>query len=360
MPDSTPPVKRFVKRVASVTAAFFIVSSFSLFDYYFQSPVQGYEAGYPELGVEDFTNQDISTIISTINEEDGAFLSPNLTANKQSDRSTSNEVIKYHVEAGDTVASIAEHYGISQQTLMTANNFYDVNQLKEGMDINVLGVDGITYVVQEGDSLGKIAEKNNIKIEDIVRQNQLEEGEPITPNMNLILPGVVRVVEKPQPKPTYVAKNGGSRSTGNSGGGASGYTAPDYTYSGSLSPGSFIHPAPNGCIVTQRYHGGHYAIDCANRSKGPIVASLPGTVVKANDSGYGGGYGLHTIVRSDDGTEVLYAHFSEIHVKVGDVVEQGHNLGEMGSTGFSTGNHLHIEVRDPEGRKINPGSVINF
>ncbi len=355
-------VTKFIKRVASISAAFFIISSFSLFDFYFQSPVQGYEGegtdgyGYEGELPEGATSPVAAEIVDNVITDDGFTVKPNLTTGAR-DLSTASEVFAYKVEAGDTVSSVAEKFGVKKETIMMENKFYDVNQLKEGMTINLLPVDGLSYVVQKGDTISGIAKKFSIKEEDIVRQNQMEDA-PLVPNMVLILPGATRVVLPPAPpKPTYtVNKNGGSK---NNGSGKSAYVGPsNYVYSGPKPEGNFLFPVPGGCIYTQRFHGGHYATDCANRAGGTVVAAADGVVIKANLSGYGGGYGIHAIVKHPDGTQTLYAHFKEIYVKEGQTVKQGEALGFMGTTGRSTGVHLHFEIRAANGTKLNPENYV--
>lgn len=345
---------RFLKRVASVSTAFFIVSSLSLFDYF--SAVQGYEGfdgqSFAQNGL--LSSEEAYDILPNVSEEDGFVIKPNLTT-EAGDRSTSNDIFAYKVEAGDTVASIAEKFKIKADTIMMVNGFYDAGQLKEGMTINVLPVDGVNHVVQKGETISTIAKKYNVKVEDIMRQNKLEESDPILANATLVIPGGVRVVPKPAPKPTYVASSGKSSSgyvarTG-------GNTYSDYSYSGSKTAG-LIFPAPAGGILTQNFHGGHPAIDFANRAGGPIVAAAAGKVIKA-DYGWNGGYGNAVIIDHGDGMQTLYAHNKVLYVKVGDKVEQGDHIADMGNTGNVrgvTGIHTHFEVRI-NGRKYPP---LNF
>ena len=349
------PVRNFVKRVASVSAAFFIISSFSVFDNYFQISVQGYGYEYEGVPVDDFTNQDISEIMANVSETDGFVMKSN-GIEGESDRSEANEIVKYQVKAGDTADSIAAQYQISKETVLMTNNFYDANQIKEGMVIDILGVNGITHIVQKGDTLSGIAKKYKIEVADIMRQNQLEEDDSITPNMALIIPGASKVVEPP--KPVYVGTS--TKSSKGSSGNNSSSSLPSYNgyvYDGPVPAGGYIWPVPNGCRVTQGYHGGHYAMDCANKQGGPIIALTGGSVIKTNTSGYGGGYGLHLVVQDGEGNQQLYAHCKELYVSEGQTVNPGDLLCAMGSTGRSTGPHLHLEFRTAAGNKIDPQTL---
>lgn len=98
----------------------------------------------------------------------------------------------------------------------------------------------------------------------------------------------------------------------------------------------------------------HTGTDFAAPRGTPIVASGDGVVVKA---GWQNGYGQAVVVRHGMGIESLYGHMSQIKVKVGQTVSRGDRIGDMGSTGRSTGNHLHYEVR-VDGRPVNPMTYI--
>jgi hypothetical protein len=95
---------------------------------------------------------------------------------------------------------------------------------------------------------------------------------------------------------------------------------------------------------------GHIGLDIAARMWDPIVAVAEGVVVFAE---WGGGYGNLVIVEHDGGWRSYYAHLSEIVVEVGQEVRQGEILGGAGTTGYSTGPHLHFELRY-EGRPVDP------
>ena len=251
------------------------------------------------------------------------------------DRSTSHEVIEYEVEPGDTIFGIAAKFGIRSQTLTDNNKgFTQWTVLKPGKKLSILPVDGLLYMPSAKDSLDSIAKKYKIKKEDLVRQNQLEEGQTIA-GVNLIIPGV----KKPN---TYVRSNAPQN-------------APS-VYTGAQSSG-FIWPA-NGAI-TQYYHRWHFGLDVANRAKGPIYSVANGVVIKAQ-GGWNGGYGNMVIIDHGNGMKTLYAHNEKLYVKVGDTVTQGETIAWMGNTGRVrgvTGIHLHFEVIK-DGVKKNPLAYI--
>jgi murein DD-endopeptidase MepM/ murein hydrolase activator NlpD len=107
--------------------------------------------------------------------------------------------------------------------------------------------------------------------------------------------------------------------------------------------GYFTHPLP-GSRKTQNIHGFN-GTDWGAPKGTPILAAASGKVIVAKYSGYSGGYGQYVVIEHDNGTQTLYAHASKVLVSVGDEVKQGETIALVGSTGRSTGNHLHFEVR---------------
>ncbi len=127
-------------------------------------------------------------------------------------------------------------------------------------------------------------------------------------------------------------------------------TDPDIAF----TPGMFQWPTTRRAISGWIFHDpgnpGHIGLDIAAAMWDPIVAAADGIVVFAD---WGGGYGNLVIVEHQDGWLTYYAHFSEIVVEVGQEVRQGEILGGAGTTGYSTGPHLHFEIRY-QGRPVDP------
>ena len=146
------------------------------------------------------------------------------------------------------------------------------------------------------------------------------------------------------------------------------YNVPDNDNSGDGSGsqgsgtanGQFIWPAPGTTVITSgvgpRWGTNHNGIDISsgNAYGSPIVAADGGTVIVAVHSGWGGGYGLHVMIDHGNGYTTVYGHASSVLVNEGDKVSQGQTIAYIGSTGDSTGPHLHFEIRqngsicDPE------------
>ncbi|MBT4937215.1 peptidoglycan DD-metalloendopeptidase family protein [Candidatus Peregrinibacteria bacterium] len=267
--------------------------------------------------------------------DNGFVLKPSFQTEK-GDRLNSREVISYKVEPGDTIYGIAAKFDIRAQTIIQNNaGLREWSVLKVGKEIKILPVDGLLYSTGKKDTLASIAKKFKVKEEDIERQNSLELG-LISFGEEIIIPGAKKAVP--------VSRGIGAP-----------IKAPSI-YTGAISEG-FIWPT-NG-KVTQYYRRGHYAIDVANRGKGPILASAHGTVL-SSQSGWNGGYGNMIIVDHGNGFKTLYAHNEKLYVKVGDNVTQGQTIAWMGRTGRVrgvTGIHLHFEIIH-NGVKKNPLAYI--
>lgn len=120
---------------------------------------------------------------------------------------------------------------------------------------------------------------------------------------------------------------------------------------------AFIIPFENG-RVTSLFNRGrvHPAIDLGGRMGSPVFATSSGQTVK-HAGGYGG-YGITVITRDRQGREHIYGHLSAVSTRVGATLAQGERLGSLGSTGFSTGPHVHYEVKDATGRHIDPVTLL--
>jgi len=298
----------------------------------FMSLYQVTEGSYEnEMGAFEFTNQSIDNALADIMMEDGFLLKPALNT-IEGDHSSFNDVFAYSVEPGDTLSSVAQRFGLKKETIMWENNLSNANQLKTGMTLKILPVDGASHTVKKGQTLDTIAKQYKIEKEAIVRQNQLEDESLIADTM-LIIPGAVKAI----PKPSHTAYSAPS--------------APVRGYTG-VSKGKLLWPTTSAARLTQGFHRGHYAVDIANRAKGPIYASAPGKVIEASN-GWNGGYGNYIIIDHGDGMQTLYAHNEKLYVTKGQYVDRGQTISWMGNTGRSTGPHVHFEVRI-NGVKYNP------
>jgi len=251
------------------------------------------------------------------------------------------------VESGESLSVISENYGISVETIMWENGIRNANSLRVGQNLMVPPVDGVGYEVKKSDTLDKIAKKYEISVESIIAQNALDTSD-IYKGQNLFLPGA----EPINIAPPMVANASRNVSTYTPARNIPADTTPSTSTPILNKP--FIYPSRGS--ITQGYHGGHRAIDIADRSMPPIWSAGGGTVIKVSTGTYGGGYGNYVIVDHGDGLETLYAHMNQVYVTQGQYLEQGEAIGQMGNTGRVygvTGIHLHWEVRQ-NGVKQNP------
>lgn len=249
------------------------------------------------------------------------------------------ELTNHIVQEGETIEEIAGRYGLESSTILWENNLTSTSKIKPGQELVILPVDGIRHKVKRGETIYSIGKKYGLEdtqVQVIVDYpfNEFlnDETFELATGQFLVVPGGV----KPN-TPTAVAK----KSTYVS------YTPDAGAVSGT---GSFVWPAAGR--ITQGYSFYHKAIDIANRSGGPILAADSGTVVI---SGWvdNSGYGNRVVVDHGNGYVTLYAHLSVAQVRVGQRVNRGDVLGQMGSTGRSTGTHLHFEIRTGSGL-LNP------
>jgi len=231
------------------------------------------------------------------------------------EQQNSNDLIGHVVSNGDTLSSIAEQYGVGIQTLVWANDINLSDTLSVGSVITVLPVNGVLHTIDYNETLSDIAAYYDVDIQDILRANDIGNAELIFSGQRIIIPGATR--EQGQVvKQNYAA------------------TASKHSY--------FLRPADG--VLSQGLHL-HNAIDIANSCGSPIYASLSGVVDIVVNSGYNGGYGRYIMLHHSDGIQTLYAHLSKSLVVPGQTVRQGEMIGYMGTTGRSTGCHVHFEVR---------------
>lgn len=237
----------------------------------------------------------------------------------QQENQTHGEISVYVVREGDALSQIAEMFDVTTNTILWANDIKSADLIQPGDSLVILPITGVRHIVKSGDTLGKIAEKYSGEVEDIMAYNGFTSRE-LTVGQTVVIPGG----EVAAPARTYT-----TRRVAQSGGGSS-----------SLG---FAHPLPNG-TRTQGIHG-YNGVDFGAPVGTSIRAAADGTVILARNSGWNGGYGTYVVVKHDNGTQTLYAHNNVNYVVAGQRVARGEAIAAVGSTGRSTGPHLHFEVR---------------
>ncbi|OGF31253.1 hypothetical protein A2223_02340 [Candidatus Falkowbacteria bacterium RIFOXYA2_FULL_35_8] len=260
---------------------------------------------------------------------------------------TRNKVIVHTVQSGETVSTIASGYGISINTVLWANSLSANSVIKPGMTLNILPVSGVEHKVVSGDTIQSIAKKYGIESSKIIEYNNLSDDGSIVISQGLILPGAEKPVS------SIVSRSTNYTTTPNVS--ITKIFQPDYdTARGSSSgAGSMAWPT-TWRVITQYFNWRHTGLDIDGDYNSPILAAEAGVVTRV---GWGNGYGNMVLVDHGGGIVTLYAHLQTFSVKVGQSVSRGQQLGMMGSTGFSTGTHIHFEVQ-VNGVKKNPLSYI--
>lgn len=235
--------------------------------------------------------------------------------------STQTELKQYKVRRGDTIAKIAAKFDISEDTIKLANG--GIKTVRAGKVLTILPVSGVLYNIKEGDVVEAIANKYNTDPNAIKRQN---------PDYQKILAAGTGVLIIPST--TQVAGTASNQTTN---------TLPEIKNFFTL---------PLAGLNFGELHNVN-AVDIGNKCGVPVKASAAGTVIEDSalksdgSSGWNDGYGLFILLEHTNGVRTRYAHLNKIFVKVGDVVNQGDQIGLVGNTGNAegpTGCHLHFEV----------------
>ena len=236
------------------------------------------------------------------------------------------EVIEYKVQPGDTISTIAEKFGISVDTIRWENDLKSVKAIKEGQILRILPVTGLQHKVKRGENIYSIAKKYQIDAQSIVDwpYNSFANDETFALAVGQILmaPDAIKPKAIPVAPRDFFAKVPGA-------GVAAG-------------TGQFVWPTSGR--ISQGFRWYHKAIDIANKAAPDILVADSGVVV-ASGWPRGWGYGNRVMVDHGNGFSTLYAHLSKIYVQAGQKVNKGQALGKMGSTGRSTGVHLHFELK---------------
>lgn len=237
-------------------------------------------------------------------------------------KSNFGEIKVYTVREGDSLSRVAEMFDVTTNTIMWANDITRASNIQPGDTLVILPIVGIRHEVKNGDTISTIAKKYEGDVDEILSYNELASANELTIGDTLIIPG--GAINTPVRVATFAAPvsvSGSSR----------------------VSAAGFTHPAP-GSVKSQGIHG-YNAVDLAGGHGSPIRAAAAGEVIVSKSSGWNGGYGQYIVVRHPNGTQTLYAHLSSNAVGVGAYVSNGQVIGGMGTTGRSTGTHLHFEVR---------------
>jgi len=272
------------------------------------------------------------------------------------------KIIEYTVASGDTISSISKKFAVSVNTILWANNLRSASLIRPGNKLIILPYSGILYTVKNGDSLAKIARTYKVAAEKIIEYNNL--GRFLKIGEKLMLPGANKIIiTRRRSSSRYKSKNSFSSlslkglervlRTERNKNKKNKYRDEYHRYTGISVIKDFIkypnaHSTANkmlwptvGHRITQYFSWHHPGIDIANKIGTPLYAADSGRVIFA---GVSRGYGNNIVIDHGNGRKTRYAHASKLFVKVGNQVKRGQTIAAMGSSGWSTGPHVHFEV----------------
>ncbi|MDR1031280.1 MAG: M23 family metallopeptidase [Treponema sp.] len=233
----------------------------------------------------------------------------------------------YQIQPGDNISNLAQGFGLNQDTLISVNGITNARLLQINQVLRVPNQDGILYLVRKGDTLESIATKFKTTVQTLQTVNELL-SDTLMVNANLFIPGArLELLDLQEingdlfmwPVRGYITSYYGYRS--------------------------------NPFTGIRQFHSG---LDIGVPMGTPIRAAMSGRVTSA---GFDKVYGNFVVVSHHAGYRTLYGHMSVIRTKSGDYVGTGERIGDAGSTGLSTGPHLHFTVYK-NGVTVDPRSLL--
>ena len=232
------------------------------------------------------------------------------------------ETTTYTVKSGDTPFDIAIKFDINTDTILWANNLKDGDLIRPGDKLLILPINGVRIKIGTKDTVAGLAKKYSGKAEEIIAFNELLPDASLKVDSYIIIPNG----ETPLPPAKSAPK----------------VTAPKYATQ--TTPVSNWLIAPTTGKNWGRVHGQN-GVDISNVCGTPVYAAAAGKIILSDSIGWNYGYGKYIEIQHENGVVTLYAHSSQLLVSVGDEVSQGQLIMLMGTTGHSTGCHVHFEVR---------------
>lgn len=272
----------------------------------------------------------IDSLAETDADSDGLAAAEVLSQDARSSEGLELCYFTYRVQKGDMIGFIADKFNVTQDTIISVNNIHQSRLIQIGQILKIPSMPGIVYTVKKnGETANSIAEKFEVSAEKLARVNHLQENQNLVAGQTLFAPDALLdwvtrqeingdLFHKPVRSRYYLSSYYGWRSS---------------PFSGKRS-----------------YHSG---VDMACPQGTPVYAALGGTVTSV---GYNNIYGNYIIVTHHSGYKTLYGHLSKQLVTRGKWVDTNSRIGLVGSTGLSTGPHLHFTVYK-FGKTVNPAGL---
>ena len=245
-------------------------------------------------------------------------------------RPSASSISIHTVRDGDTLSGIATLFDVSVNTIVWANDIKG-GVIHPGEVLIILPITGLKHTVLKGETLASLAKNYKADAHEIAQYNDLADSATLAVGSVVIIPnGEVAPIHSPTKSSSVKkVKVGAEPYLGGSGRSQNGY---------------YRWPVAGG-VVTQGLHGWN-SVDIGAPRGTSIYAAADGIVIVARINGaWNGGYGNYIVVQHNNGTQTLYSHATKVLVSVGQEVSQGQTIATVGSTGLSTGPHLHFEVR---------------
>jgi murein DD-endopeptidase MepM/ murein hydrolase activator NlpD len=232
------------------------------------------------------------------------------------------------VQSGENISGLAVNFGLNQGTIISINKIANTRLLQIGKVLKIPNQDGILHTVRSGDTLDSIAERYKADSEAIKTANELFSGKIVT-GTDLFIPGAQL----------------------------------DWVTIQEANGDLFIWPISGGITSSYGYRidpfnanrrGFHSGMDISGSTGTPIRAAMAGRVSLV---GYDDILGNYVVINHHSGYRTLYGHMSVIRTRTGAYVSAGERIGDVGSTGQSTGPHLHFTVYK-NGVTVNPRSLM--
>ena len=271
-----------------------------------------------------------------------------------------NRVVTYNIQAGDTIMGIALRYNLDRSSIYWANMDTlgtNVHMIDPGSDIYILPTDGVYHKSDGIRTLQWIADEYFVNVDDIINSDYNELAGYTASDvpdwgMRIVIPGGTGKTPDWNPIREEVTSTGVRVTRFMPG--MPGSCAP---MTGSGGSGAWVNPMGGGYTVTAPFYQFHSGIDLGSVIGVPVVAADTGKVIFAGWNNWG--YGYLVVLDHGNGWTTYYGHLSSVGVSCGQMVSRGQFVGGVGSTGNSTGPHLHFEMRwyhTPD----NPASWLGF
>ncbi len=256
-----------------------------------------------------------------------ALLKPNSASNGAM---LKKDIEVYQVKGGDTIGQIAAEYNVSQRTIMDENGLTDGSVIKPGQTLRILPTTGVKHIIKDGETLEGISKKYGADLETVLEYNEIEIIDHIFPGEEIIIPNAVNPTPPTPQRKQYLADLQKED-----------YAKADVPADYAGGSADFIWPIPSAKRLSQSFWSKHRAIDVPCRDC-QVVAAAQGIVEIA---GWQSGYGNTILINHGNGMRTRYGHGSKLLVNAGETVQQGQAIMISGSTGRSTGPHLHFEIK---------------